>query len=158
MDAHVLTAIRGLLRQRGVEFQELHHRPTYTSAESAHARGGDLRVGGKALLLKTDERFSLFVLSGAAKVDSAAIRRHLAVKKVRFATADELLSLIGLVPGCVPPFGRPILEVDLFLDSAMLKNHTIAFNAGSLTTSIVMSIDDYVKVAEPKIFQFSLSG
>src|SRR5436190_11694384 len=105
----VLDAIRRLLAEHGVAFQEKHHPPTLTSEQSAAARGEPLGVGAKALLLKTDDVFRLFVLCADRKLDSAAIKRQLKAKKVRFATAAELQELTGLVPGAVPPFGPPIL-------------------------------------------------
>src|SRR6202035_762050 len=47
----VLESTRTLLQARGVAFREVHHRATFTSEESARARGEELRIGGKALLL-----------------------------------------------------------------------------------------------------------
>ena len=59
------------------------------------------------------------------------------------------------MPGCVPPLGRPILELDLYADSGLLGNDRIAFNAGSLTDSIIMGMPDYLAVAQPAVFAFS---
>jgi prolyl-tRNA editing enzyme YbaK/EbsC (Cys-tRNA(Pro) deacylase) len=151
----ILGTIRGLLTDAGVPFREVQHAPTYTSEESAKARGEELRTGGKALLLKTDDTFRLFVLPADRKLDSAAVKRHLGVKKTRFATADELKDLTGLVPGSVPPFGPPVLPFELFVDDAIRANERIAFNAGSLTDSIILATADYLSVARPTVFVFS---
>lgn len=148
--SEVLPAIRKLLTDAGISFREVHHEPTRTSEESAKARGEELRVGGKALLMKGDEVFRLFVLPADRKLDSGAIRRELRLKKLRFATPEELWELTGLVPGCVPPFGPPILPFELFVDDAVLHNDRIAFNAGSLTDSMIVGIDDYLTVARPR--------
>ncbi len=150
-----LQAIRDLLASRDVRFRELHHEPTYTSAQSAAARGESVEIGGKAIVMKVDEAFHLFVLSAARSVDSTAIRRRLNGRRSRFATPEELLQLTGLVPGSVPPFGRPILDLDLYADEAMLANARIAFNAGSLTDSIIMGMQDYLRIAVPVVFPFS---
>jgi prolyl-tRNA editing enzyme YbaK/EbsC (Cys-tRNA(Pro) deacylase) len=150
-----LPAIRELLTAKGVQFRELHHEPTHTSEESARARGEPLDVGGKALVLKVDDTFKLFVLSAARGIDSAAVRRRFGAKKSRFATPEELQQLTGLVPGAVPPFGRPLLEVDLYADPSITGQDRIAFNAGSLTDSIIMSVADYLTVAAPEVFEFS---
>ncbi len=147
----VLESIRELLRQHHVSFREIQHAPTRTSEESAAARGEPLHIGGKAILLKTDDVFRLFVLPADRKLDSAAVKRHLGVKKTRFATPEELLALTGLVPGCVPPFGRPILDFDLYVDETLTKNNRIAFNAGSLTDSVVMPMADYLRLAGPEV-------
>ncbi len=114
-----------------------------------------MEVGGKALLMKTGAEYRLFVVSAARRVDSAAIKRHLGQKKLRFASAEELGALTGLVPGAVPPFGRPILPLDLYVDQSILANDRIAFNAGSLTDSIVMAVEDYLAIAQPEVFSFS---
>jgi prolyl-tRNA editing enzyme YbaK/EbsC (Cys-tRNA(Pro) deacylase) len=152
----VLEAIRTYLTSQGVEFVEKHHEPTRTSEESARARGEPLQIGAKALLIKTDDRFRLFVLPADRKVDSQAIKRHFGVKKLRFAVATELQTLTGLAPGSVPPFGQPILALELMADPALCDNEKVAFNAGSLTTSIVMASADYQRVAAAQWWAFSL--
>lgn len=149
----VLGRIRALLRERGIEFREVHHAPTRTSEESAAARGESLSVGGKALLLKVDAEFALFVLPADRKLDSSAVRRALGAKKTRFATPDELAQRTGLVPGSVPPFGEPILPFRLYADPACAENERIAFNAGSLQDSIVMSAADWRALAEPVLLR-----
>jgi len=157
MNVTILQAIRDLLKQEGITYWELQHPPTFTSEEAARARGEDLRIGGKALLIKVGDAFRLFVLSAALKVDSQAIRRHFQARKIRFATAAELQELTGLVPGSVPPFGKPILPFDLCVDPSILANQKIAFNAGSLETSIIMGVEDYIKISKPVTFSFALN-
>ena len=152
----VLEKIREFLDENGVEYRELHHEATLTSEDSARVRGEDVRIGGKALLLKVGESFRLFVLSAALRIDSRAIRAHFEVRKTRFASAAELKELTGLVPGSVPPFGEPILPFDLYVDESILENDRIAFNAGSLTDSVFMVVEDYTRVAKATIFRFSL--
>lgn len=153
--SEVLEAIRQWLTGQQIQYREVQHAPTRTSEESAAARGEPLHIGGKAILLKTDDTFRLFVLPADRKLDAGAVRAQLKVKKTRFATAEELLAQTGLVPGCVPPFGRPIFDLDLYVDESIMQNDRIAFNAGSLTDSIIMSRDDYVRVAEPTVFRFA---
>jgi prolyl-tRNA editing enzyme YbaK/EbsC (Cys-tRNA(Pro) deacylase) len=152
----VLEDLRAWLIREGVRFREVQHEPTLTSLDSARARGEELRVGGKALLMRGDDDFALFVLPADRKVDSGAIRRELQLRKLRFASRDELGALTGLVPGGVPPFGRPILPFPLYVDLAIRDNDRIAFNAGSLTDSMILALDDYLRLAAPeKIFAFS---
>ncbi|MBM81495.1 MAG: hypothetical protein CMJ78_13015 [Planctomycetaceae bacterium] len=163
----VLQSIRELLVKENIEFRELHHEPTRTSEDSARARGEDLRIGGKALLMKIAKQFSLFVLPADRRVDSFLIRSRLGTRKMRFANADELFDLTksvndrdqqltGLVPGSVPPFGQPVLPFDLYVDSGICENERIAFNAGSLTDSVIMKVEDYLRIARPlDVFSFS---
>jgi Ala-tRNA(Pro) deacylase len=147
--------IKKWLTDQSIIFKQVHHRPTKTSEEAALARGEDLSIGGKALVLKIDGSFKLCVLSAARKLDSVALKKHFGAKKIRFADRDELKDLTGLVPGSVPPFGKPLMDLELFLDQSILQNQKIAFNAGSLNDSIIMSVQDYLKVAKPVILNFS---
>lgn len=156
MSTSILQTLRDWLTSEGVPFREVHHEPTFTSEDSARARGEELRVGGKALLLRIGDGFALFVLPADRKVDSGAIRRELNLGKLRFATREELAELTGLVPGSVPPFGRPILPFPLYVDAAIRDNDRIAFNAGSLTDSMILPMVDYLRVAKPEtVFAFS---
>jgi Ala-tRNA(Pro) deacylase len=152
----VLEKIRNWLTAEGVPFREVHHEPTRTSEDSARARGEELRVGGKALLIKVDAVFRLFILSADRKLDSTAIKQRFGAKKTSFATSEELLELTGLVPGSVPPFGQPILPFPLFVDPSVFENERVAFNAGSLTDSIVIAVDDYRRLAGAEVFRFSV--
>jgi prolyl-tRNA editing enzyme YbaK/EbsC (Cys-tRNA(Pro) deacylase) len=157
-ESSVLQAVRGLLNSAGVAFVEKQHEPTYTSEQSALARGEPLQIGAKALVIKTDGVYRLFVLPADRKVDSQAIKRQLGVKKLRFADAGELLALTGLVPGSVPPFGPPVLDLALVADPALLDNEKIAFNAGSLTTSIIMASADYQRVSFAQWLSFAMEA
>jgi len=100
----------------------------------------------------------LFVLSAERKLDSGAIREHFSARKTRFATADELMEMTGLIPGSVPPFGAPVLPFPLYVDPSVFENDRVAFNAGSLTDSVVMPIEDYRRLAAPEVFRFSLAS
>ena len=66
-----------------------------------------------------------------------------------------MLALTGLVPGSVPPFGEPILPFPLYVDDSIIANERIAFNAGSLTDSVILSVVDYRTIALPELFTFS---
>lgn len=158
MAKSVFESIKLFLEENQVVYRTVHHVPTFTSEESAKARGEDVKIGGKAIVLKVGEVFRLFVLSAALKIDSDAIKSHFQTKSTRFANAEELLDFTGLVPGSVPPFGFPILPFELYVDKSILQNEKIAFNAGSLTDSVVMRTSDYLKVADATVFDFSKSS
>lgn len=154
----VTDRILALLDGRGVRYRTVDHGPTLTSEESAAARGESLDIGGKSIVLKVGETFRLCVLSARLRLLSNAVRRHHGEKRARFASRDELHDLTGLVPGCVPPFGPPVLDLPLCLDEGFLVNERIAFNAGSLTRSVVMGLGDYLELARPEVFPFAGSA
>ena len=139
----------------GIDIKVIEHPPTHTSQESALARGESMSIGGKALVMKAGDTFGIFVLSADRIMDSKKLKDYFKIKQIRFATKEELDALTGLPSGAVPPFGRPVFDLNLYADNSILENEYIAFNAGSLTISIKMKVDDYIKIAKPVIFSFS---
>lgn len=151
----IVESIRNLLDQNNINYQFLEHEPMGASKEVAKLRSGELKNGGKAMLIKINGSFKLFVLSAAYKISLKKIQIEFKTKKVQFSNGDELKNITGLVPGCIPPFGEPILPLELFIDPTIVKNEIIEFNAGSLTNSIKMNVSDYLKVSNGKILEFS---
>lgn len=142
----VFEQIQAMLHDAGVVFKHLHHAPTLTSEDSARVRGEPLSIGGKALSMRADGRAVLLVLSAAHRFNSKRFRTQVGVKKLRFLTPEELRDTTGLVPGSVPPFGRPVLPFELFLDASIFANSRIAFNAGSLEDSIILEFGAYLSI------------
>ena len=159
MDERELTQrIRKKLVSHGIDFQEIDHPASVTCEESAANRGEDIAIGGKSILFKDKKDFRIFVLSAAKQVDSNKVRKILGSQRLRFATQDELWNLCGVEKGCLPPFGRDILPFDLYIDESIFKNKKIAFNAGILTKSFILDIEDYKRLINPnKICQFAKS-
>lgn len=156
LSSPVYDRIVALLDEKNIAYRAVRHEPTFTSEASALARGESIAVGGKAILMKVDADFRIFVLSAALKVDSKKIKEHFKAKKIRFATAEELMEKTGLVPGSLPPFGPPVFPIPLYVDPSVLANTIVAFNAGSLTQSLIIPVAGYVSAADPAVFGFSI--
>lgn len=155
----IFEKIQNLLTTNEIAFYCLEHEATPTSVDSARIRGDQLSQGAKAIVYKVEKEFYLFVFAADKKINPKKIKSYFKeqgwkAKKSRFASVDELLELTGLIPGAVPPFGEPILELPLFVDPSLLEKEHISFNAGSLTNSITMQLEDYLKVAKPAVFEF----
>ncbi len=138
-----------------ISYRHIHHQPTYTCEESAKVRSEPIEIGAKALLMKVDDIYSLFVLSASKQLDSKKIKKFLSIRSLRFASPEELLEQTSLVPGSVPPFGKPILPFQLYVDCSIEELSHIAFNAGSLSDSLVISSKDYLNSCNGIVCSFS---
>lgn len=148
--------IRTLLEENAIDYQERVHPPARTCEESAQARGEEIRIGGKTLLLKDKQgTYRLFALSAAREADSNKIRKILNSQKLRFATDGELRDLAGVEKGALPPFGRDILPFDLYVDGSILENDRIAFPPGVTTLSFIMDVKDWFGLARPTVCSFA---
>jgi Ala-tRNA(Pro) deacylase len=153
----IFNKIISMLNEKSIEYKHIQHAETFTSEQSAIARGESIEIGAKALVLKIDDNFKILVLSAAKKLDSKKVKEYFNAKKIRFASSDELMELTGLVPGSIPPFGNPIFDIPLFIDESILQNEKVAFNAGSLTNSLILKTTDYTSLAIGNSCQFTLS-
>jgi Ala-tRNA(Pro) deacylase len=152
---NITNKIRQLLADHDVSFREVDHCPAPTCQASALARGESIEIGGKTILFKDKNNFSLFVISAAKQVDSNAVRKILKSQRLRFATAQELRQHCDVEKGALPPFGHGIYPYDLYLDPSILANDKIAFNAGTLTKSFIIDTADYLTLIKPTICCFA---
>jgi Ala-tRNA(Pro) deacylase len=150
----VLAAIVALLDGAGVPYDLLEHAPVSSSEAAAALRGTPLAIGGKSLLLKADDTFHVVAFSAATKMKSRLFRRHVGARKLRFARPDELAAMTGLVPGCVPPFGHPVLPFALYADRRLMDDDRIAFTPGLRTRSVRMRSADWLALAKPQLGDF----
>jgi Ala-tRNA(Pro) deacylase len=140
--------LRRLFSHYPISFEEIHHDSSETCSMSAKARGRGKKIGGKTLLLKDKGGFRLFTMSAILAFDNQKARHLLGSQKLRFATKDELWELTGAVSGALPPFGRPLQDLDYYIDQSVLDNDEIAFNAGVLTCSFIMNTQDWYGIVK----------
>jgi prolyl-tRNA editing enzyme YbaK/EbsC (Cys-tRNA(Pro) deacylase) len=146
--------LKSFLDENNISYEYKEHEEVRTSEEAAKARGEDIKIGAKAMILKADDRFIMFVLSAAKKIDSRRVKEMLGVKSLRFATPEEVEKLTGCIPGGVPPFAN-IFGLDLIVDRTIPQNEFMAFNAGERTKSLKLKTKDYLTLLKPRIEEFS---
>ncbi|HVS03929.1 MAG TPA: YbaK/EbsC family protein [Thermoanaerobaculia bacterium] len=139
----------------GCPYEVVEHPPVRTAEEAAAARGTPLAMGAKAIVCKLDDDFRLLALSAARQLRSRLLRRALGVARTRFASHQELLRLTGLEPGCVPPFGPPILPLELLADPSLLAQPRLALTPGDPTCSLILASADWRRAAQPRMVPFA---
>ena len=161
---NISETILNLLKEKNSKFVYFEHEPSGPSNLSREIRaknGYPDAVGAKALVLVVTfsgniKRNVLAVLPGHKQLDKKKLKNIFKdMKEFRFATQEELLKLTGLVPGSVPPFGKPVLDLDVFiLDKNLEIEKQIGFNVARLDASIVMDFQEYFKTVKPDHFDF----
>jgi Ala-tRNA(Pro) deacylase len=146
--------LKSFLDENNISYEYKEHEEVRTSEEAAKARGEDIKIGAKAMILKADDKFIMFVLSAAKKIDSRRVKEILGVKSLRFATPEEVERLTGCIPGGVPPFAN-IFGLELIVDKTIPENEFMAFNAGERTKSLKLKAKDYLALLNPRIEDFS---
>jgi len=141
--------VLNLLRDNGLEFEILEHKPIRTSKEASEATGIPLKFGVKTMLLKTDlEEFIMALVPGNRKVDFKKIAGLLECDNVKLASAEEVKEIAGCEPGCVPPFGLQEEIAGKYLEISLLKNSRVAFSPANRGRTILMERDEFLKCIE----------
>lgn len=153
--------ILAALRDHGAHVEVRDHDAASTAEEAAARRDTALADGCKAIVMKLGSgaraRFAVLAFAADRSIDNRKLRRHLGVRRYRFATREELAELTGgLLPGSVPPFGRPFVDLPLYVDAARTTNPRMWFTNGSRTQSVQVEVRDWLSVASPDdVFAFT---
>jgi len=147
--------LKKFLDEHKISYEYKEHEEVRTSEEAAKARGEDIKIGAKAMILKCDEKFIMFVLSAAKKIDSKKVKALLNIDSLRFATPEEVLKITDCIPGAVPPFAN-LFNIDLIVDKSIMENEHMAFNAGDRTKSLKILRHNYIQLLNPRIESFSI--
>lgn len=150
-----LKLIKGLLDENHVPYRVSEHEPVYTSEQAAEVRGVELRTGVKALVLRTkEEGFAMGLVAGDRTIDLKRLAKIVGTKKLRLASPEEVLKRTGCEIGSVHPFGS-LHGLPTYLDTSILENDTVNFNAGLHTVSIEMKASDLIDATKPVVESFS---
>lgn len=146
----VLDEIRKLLDSKNIEYKCWTHQECSTSEEGAAIRGTEVMSGAKALIFRTEGTFAMLVIAGDKKVDLKMLKFVLKATSLSLATPEEAFAVTHCAIGSIPPFGS-LFGIPVYVDKSLYRNERINFNAGRHDTSIQMGIEDWERVASPKL-------
>ncbi len=117
--------VLGLLRSRGMAFEEAHHPPVFTIDEMLAQDLPHPESIAKNLFLRDDKkrRYYLVVAREEQRVDLKALRDVIGSRPLSMASEEDLMAHLGLTRGSVTPFGilnRPDRTVDVVVDSSFV--------------------------------------
>jgi Ala-tRNA(Pro) deacylase len=110
------------LEEHTLPYQRFEHPAVFTCAESEQHKPGQSAVSTKNLLLcdKKGRRFFLVVTACEKIMDLQRLAEQIGVSRLRFASPENLLRLLGVTPGAVTMLGLAndtAGEVELWMDA-----------------------------------------
>jgi len=142
--------IINLLEVSHASYQVICHEPVYTSEQAEAISGLSLSQGAKTIVLSAKDAFVIAVIPGDKKLDMKKVARCLGLKKVRFATEDEVEKVMRCKIGACYPFGS-FINVRMIVDPSLAQEQKIAFNPGKNDQSIIMDTADYLRIVNPEM-------
>ena len=100
-----------------------------TAKEAASSLGCEVGAIVKSLLFKTENSFTLFLVSGDKKASLNKIKKTLNIKDVCLATANDVKNTTGFTIGGVSPVGH-ISKIDIFIDNSLDRFKNLYAAAG----------------------------
>ncbi|MCC6857995.1 MAG: YbaK/EbsC family protein [Bryobacterales bacterium] len=151
----LLERLRVFLDQNQVERTHTVHPLAYTAREVAAAEHVSAKEMAKAVVFMGDNGYRMAVLPANRLVDFQELRTVLGFSHARLATEHELAQLFpDCELGAMPPFGN-LYGIPVYLDSALLQDEMIAFNAGTHRDVVHMHLNDYRRLVQPAVVSLS---
>ena len=148
-----------LLDEHRATYRVVEHAPEGRTELIAQIRGNRLEQAIKSMVVqvrhgKKENRYYLANVPGDCRVDFEALKTQLGADSVAFAPRPRAEELAGCVIGSIPPFSFND-ELIVLADPAIQENEEVVFNAGRLDRSIFMKMEDYLRIAQPRLMKIA---
>ena len=100
-----------------------------TALEAASSLGCEVGAIVKSLLFKTDNSFTLFLVSGDKRASLNKIKKNLIIKDASMASADEVKKITGFTIGGVSPIGH-LNKIPIIIDNSLERFENLYAAAG----------------------------
>lgn len=151
-----------LLDSEGVTYRVIEHEPEGRTEVIARIRGNRIEQSIKSMVLQVrlNRKQNIYCLAnvpGDCRVDFDGVKSYFHADSVAFAARETAQALTGCVIGAIPPFSfsEPL---QLLADPLIQQNEEVVFNAGRLDRSIMMNLNDYIRIAKPQLVHIALRG
>jgi Ala-tRNA(Pro) deacylase len=140
-----------LVQNAGVWHKHFEHEPVTTSEHASAIRGVALSSGAKAIVTfgKKSNTRRMFVIPAHKKLNTKKVK-ELVGEQISFVS--DVGAEFDCVPGSVPPLGS-VLGIQTYADNNL--EETLNFNIGLLTESLQLKKEDYVKLEQPIMGDYS---
>ena len=154
--------LRALLDREGASYRVIEHAPEGRTEVIAKIRGNRIEQSIKSMVLQVrltrkENIYCLANIPGDCRVDFDGVKAFYEADSVAFAKREKAEELTGCVIGSIPPFSFSD-ELQLLADPLIRQNEEVVFNAGRLDRSIMMNLEDYIRIAGPQMVGIARRG
>jgi Ala-tRNA(Pro) deacylase len=156
MNMTVLKKLKDYLEKNQARYEVGIHERVYTSQEIAaalHVPGKEL---AKVVMVKADGKMVMLVLPASYRIDTKKLKRVLQSKRIGIAKEKDFEELFpDCEVGAMPPFGN-LYNLEVWVDQVLAADEFIVFQAGTHVETLKIKYDDYARLVNPKMGDFSL--
>ena len=138
------------LSGKGIGYEVTEHKAVFNMEELGSVELPYPEWDAKNLFLRDDKKRNYYIITvkGDKRVDIKEFRRRQGLRPLSFASAEEMLDILGLTPGSVSPLGAlndKAHRVRLYLDEAF-AGETIGIHPNDNTATVWLRADDLMKL------------
>ncbi len=135
------------LKSKNISFVEHKHPAFFSVAEGEKYEHMFIFMHTKSLFLKDNKsNFYLVTLDAHKRLNVRFLREHTKSKKLEFASPNELLEHLNVLPGSVSLFSSiNDSSVKVFIDSSILKSKSAGFHPNINTSTLELNSDSILK-------------
>lgn len=145
--------LEAFMQAEHIPYEMLHLEvPTPTVETAAQAVGTQVERIVKSILFTIEDQAVLAITSGSAYVDRRAIASLYSVgrKRVKLASAQDVLALSGYEVGAMPPFGH-LEKLPTLLDRRVLELPEVYAGGGAENVLVRLSPEDILRVTQASV-------
>ena len=116
-----------------------------TAIEAASSLGCEVGAIVKSLLFKTENTFTLFLVSGDKKASLNKIKKTLNIKDASMASPDDVKNITGYTIGGVSPVGH-LNKIEILIDHSLARFENLYAAAGHPNCVFKINFDDLQKI------------
>ena len=121
-----------------------------TAKEAATSLGCEVGAIVKSLLFKTENTFTLFLVSGDKRASLNKIKKTLNIRDASMATADNVKKVTGYTIGGVSPVGH-LNKINVLIDNSLNRFKNLYAAAGHPNCVFKTNFEDLQKITEGSI-------
>jgi len=152
----VLKKLKEYLEKNQVSYEVGYHARVYTAQEVAASQHVPGKEMAKVVMVKANGKVVMLVLPASYQVDMKKLKDVLNSKKVGLIKEEDFQELFpDCEIGAMPPFGN-LYNLEVWGDQILTQDDFIVFRAGSHVETLRIKYNDYARLVNPKVGDFSV--
>lgn len=140
------------LQENSIWHEITEHKVVYNMAELAEVPCPYPEADAKNLFVRDDKKqnYYLITVKGEKRVNLKAFRKAQGTRNLSFASAEDLMERLGLIPGAVTPLGvlnDETRSVKVFLDQDFLQEPgLVGVHPNENTATVWLKAEDLIRI------------
>ena len=140
------------LKEKNIWHEITEHRAVYNMDELSQVDIPYPEANGKNLFLRDDKKRNYYIITvkGDKRVDLKEFRKKNNTRPLSFASEDDLMNIMNLIPGSVTPLGvlnNKETKVKVFIDEDFVKSPgLIGIHPNDNTATVRLKTEDLIDI------------